>query len=190
MKRFVRVLAGKGGIRVAFALSWKGHIAPGRLDDLPVIQLDVLPTALAAAGVAMNASEFDGVNLLPDVNGAAKGTPHDALYWRLGGMMALRGGDWKLVKTRDGPLIDVDPSVLHDLSEAGLYNVSEDIGETWNRAAERPDKVNELAELWQQWSRRCRSCWWVLANARLDAAARLNDFSGRSMNRNSLPVGE
>ena len=29
---------------------------------------------------------------------------HEALYWRLGGMMAIRKGDWKLVKTQEGPL--------------------------------------------------------------------------------------
>ena len=50
------------------------------------------------------------------------------------------------MKTRDGPFVDVDPSALRDLSEAGLYNLSEDIGETWNRAAERPDKVKELSD--------------------------------------------
>ena len=45
------------------------------------------------------------------------------------------------------------PSTLRDLSDAGLYNLSEDIGETRNRAAERPDKVQELGDLWQQWNR-------------------------------------
>ena len=142
----------EGGIRVAFAMSWKGHLEAGRVYDEPIIQLDVLPTALAAAGVATTGPELDGVNLLPFLTGQAQGAPHDALYWRLGGMMAIRRGDWKLVKTREGPLIDLDPSVLHDLSEAGLYNLSEDIGETRNRASERPNKVKELTDLWQQWN--------------------------------------
>jgi arylsulfatase A-like enzyme len=155
----------EGGIRVAFAMSWKGHLDAGRVDDRPVIQLDVLPTALAAAGVPANASEFDGVNLLPFLTGKARGTPHDALYWRFGGMMAVRRGDWKLVKTREGPLVDVDPSVLRDLSDAGLYNLAEDIGETRNRAAERPDKVKELGELWQQWSRQLSKPSWAPASA-------------------------
>ena len=74
--------------------------------------------------------------------------------------MAIRRGDWKLVKTRDGPLVDVDPSALRDLSEAGLYNLAEDIGETRNRAAERPDKVKELADLWQQWNRQLAKPLW------------------------------
>jgi arylsulfatase A-like enzyme len=151
----------EGGIRVAFAMSWKGHLDAGRVDDRPIIQLDVLPTALAAAGVATNASQLDGVNLLPFLTGTAKGAPHEALYWRLGGMMAIRKGDWKLVKTREGPLVDVDPSTLRDLSDAGLYNLSEDIGETRNRAAERPDKVKELTELWQQWNRQLAKPSWA-----------------------------
>ena len=150
----------EGGIRVPFIIAWKGHIGPGRVDDRPIIQLDALPTALAAGGVETKASEFDGVNLLPFLTDKAQDAPHDALYWRLGGMMAIRKGDWKLVKTREGPLIDIDPSALHDLSEAGLYNLSEDIGETRNRAAERPDKVRELSDLWQQWNRQLSKPLW------------------------------
>jgi len=151
----------EGGIRVPFAMSWKGHLDAGRVDHRPIIQLDVLPTALAAAGVETNASEFDGVNLLPFLTGLAKDMPHDALYWRLGGMMAIRKGDWKLVKTRDGDLVDVDPSALSDLSEAALYNLSEDIGETRNRAADRPDKLKELRDLWQRWNRQLAKPLWI-----------------------------
>ena len=104
---------------------------------------------------------LDGVNLLPFLTGTATGTPHDALYWRFGGMMAIRRGDWKLVKTRDGRFVDVDPSALRDLSDAGLYNLSEDIGESRNRAAERPDKVKELSDLWQQWNRQLAKPLWA-----------------------------
>ena len=151
----------EGGIRVAFAMVWKGHLEAGRVEDRPIIQLDVLPTALAAAGGAADASDFDGVSLLPFLTGRASGAPHDALYWRFGGMMAIRRGDWKLVKTREGPFIDVDPSVLSDLSEAGLYNLNEDLGETRNRTADRPDKVRELSELWQHWNRQLSRPSWA-----------------------------
>jgi arylsulfatase A-like enzyme len=151
----------EGGIRVALAMAWKGHLQAGRVDHRPIIQLDVLPTALAAAGVRTDAADFDGVNLLPFLSGTAEGEPHDALFWRLGGMMAIRRGDWKLVKTRDGPLLDVDPSALRDLSGAGLYNLAEDIGESRNRAAERPDKVKELTDLWQKWNRQLSRPLWM-----------------------------
>ncbi len=150
----------EGGIRVPFLLSWKGRLPAGRVDDRPTIQLDILPTALAAANVAAKANDFDGVDLLPFLSGSANGLPHDVLYWRFGGMMAIRKGDWKLVKTREGPLVDIDPSVLSDLSEVGLYNLAEDIGETRNRAMERRDKVKELSELWQGWNRQLMKPLW------------------------------
>jgi arylsulfatase A-like enzyme len=144
----------EGGIRVPFVISWKGHLAAGSADSRPIIQLDVLPTALAAAGVEPRPDwKLDGVNLLPFLTGKTTGTPHEALYWRLGGMMAIRKGDWKLVKTREGALRDVDPAVLSNLSSAELYNLADDIGESKNLAATRPDKVRELSEAWQRWNK-------------------------------------
>ena len=41
----------EGGIRVPFVVRWKGSLPEGTVYDQPVIQLDVLPTVLAAAGV-------------------------------------------------------------------------------------------------------------------------------------------
>ena len=144
----------EGGIRVPFVISWKGHLAAGAADSRPIIQLDVLPTALAAAGVEARPDwKLDGVDLLPFLTGKAAGAPHDALYWRLGGMMAIRKGDWKLVKTSEGPLRDIDPEVLSDLSSAELYNLAEDIGETRNLAAAHPDRVKELSDAWWRWNK-------------------------------------
>jgi len=144
----------EGGIRVPFVIQWKGHLAAGKTDSRQIIQLDVLPTALAAAGVDVRPDwKLDGVNLLPFLTGKAAGTPHDALYWRLGGMMAIRKGDWKLVKTSEGALRDRDPSVLSDLSTAELYNLANDIGETKNLAAAHPEKAKELAEAWWRWNK-------------------------------------
>lgn len=143
----------EGGIRVPFMIRWAGHLTAGRTDSRPIIQLDILPTALAAAGVPVKAEwKLDGVNLLPFLTGASAARPHDVLYWRLGGTMAIRKGDWKLVKTREGPL-PPDPSVLSDLSGAELYNLASDLGETRNLAAANPAKVRELTDAWQQWNR-------------------------------------
>ena len=142
----------EGGIRVPFIIRWKGHLAEGKTDARPIIQLDVLPTALAAAGVETQREwQLDGVNLIPFLTGKSAGPPHEALYWRLGGMMAIRKGDWKLVKTSEGPL-PADPAVLSDLSDAALHNLADDMGEKTNLAASHPEKVKELAEAWQRWN--------------------------------------
>jgi arylsulfatase A-like enzyme len=144
----------EGGIRVPFMIRWTGRLTAGRVDRRPIIQLDVLPTALAAAGVnAGKSPQLDGVDLLPFLSGVAKGLPHETLYWRMGGMMAIRHGDWKLVKTREGVFVDPDPAVLSDLAGAELYDLAADIGESKNLAAARPEKVKELGDRWQLWNK-------------------------------------
>lgn len=150
----------EGGIRVPFIIRWKGRLPEGRTETRPIIQLDVLPTVMMAAGVTPQPDwKLDGVNLLPFLTGGTSSTPHDALYWRLGDNMAIRMGDWKLVKTHDGPL-GGDPGVLSDLTGAELFNLAEDIGETRNVAARYPEKVRELSEAWQRWNRELARPLW------------------------------
>jgi arylsulfatase A-like enzyme len=150
----------EGGIRVPFVIHWKGHVPAGKTFEQPVIQLDVLPTALAAAGIsAQPATAFDGVNLLPYLTDKQKGAPHETLYWRMGNMMAIRRGAWKLVKTREGRL-DTNVDALSDLSDAALYNLAEDIGEQRDLAAKHPDKVKELSATWQEWNRQLARPLW------------------------------
>lgn len=150
----------EGGIRVPFVIQWKGRLAAGKTFAQPVIQLDVLPTALAAAGVLVKPEwKLDGVNLMPFLNGKQKGAPHETLYWRMGGMMAIRRGDWKLVKTREGRL-ETNVETLNDLSDAALYNLAQDIGEQHDLAAKHPEKVKELSAVWRQWNQQLAMPLW------------------------------
>jgi arylsulfatase A-like enzyme len=150
----------EGGIRVPFIISWKGRLEPGKTDSQPIIQLDVMPTVLAAAGMRLESrAMIDGVNLLPYLTGNAAGRPHETLYWRLGGTMAIRKGDWKLVKMSDDGH-QQDPAVLSDLSGAELYNLKDDIGETRNLAGARPEKVKELVGDWQRWNKDLQKPRW------------------------------
>jgi arylsulfatase A-like enzyme len=83
---------------------------------------------------------------------------------KAGPFLAIRKGDWKLVKTQEGPL-PPDPSVLDDLSTAELYDLSADIGETRNLAATNPAKAKELAEEWQRWNRGLAKPLWSPGSA-------------------------
>jgi arylsulfatase A-like enzyme len=151
----------EGGIRVPFAFSWKGSIPAGRVDRRPIIQLDVFPTALAAAGVTVQPSwQLDGVNLLPWLTGGAAGRPHDVLYWRLGNHMAIRSGDWKLLRTSEGPLQVGTFDALASLAGAELYNLATDIGETKNLAASEPVRARELAQMWLRWNQQLLKPSW------------------------------
>ena len=146
----------EGGIRVPFVLSWKGKLPAGKVYDKPVIQLDILPTALAAAGVAAKPEwGLDGVDLLPHLTGRDGTAPHDTLYWRLGGQAAIRRGDWKLVRydsTLDTPGVR-SVGAKPPLSPFRLYNLAEDIGEAHDRSGDHPDKAKELLAAWEDWSR-------------------------------------
>ncbi len=131
----------EGGVRVPFYAQWKGRLPAGKVVEHPVIQLDILPTALAMAGVEAVASDkLDGVNLLPYLEGKEQGAPHESLYWRFGDQWAVRSGDWKLVASR---LDGLKPQ---------LFNLADDIGEANDLAAEQPDKVAELKAQWDEWN--------------------------------------
>lgn len=139
----------EGGIRVPFFVSWPKAIPAAQTYDRPVIQLDIFPTVLAAAGVDLQpAWQVEGVNLLPFVRGqsTAAGAPHDALYWRFGRQMAVRQGDWKLVK------YDLAAENGQGTSPARLYRLADDIGEATDLAAQHPDKVRALQAAWDAWN--------------------------------------
>src|SRR5262245_51473747 len=138
----------EGGIRVPFFVRWPAKLPAGKVYDQPVIQLDVLPTVLAAAGVrAQPAWKLDGVNLLPFLAGDDKRAPHHTLCWRFGRQMAIRQGDWKLV--RYDANADGMPGVA---TVARLYNLASDIGETTDLAVQRPEKTRELQAAWDAWN--------------------------------------
>ncbi|TXT39181.1 MAG: arylsulfatase A family protein, partial [Planctomycetota bacterium] len=105
----------------------------------PVIQLDVQPTVLAAAGVAIKPEwKLDGVNLLPYLTGEMKDSPHDALFWRFGRQRAVRSGDWKLTDIGDG---------------AKLFNLAKDIGEQSDLASQEADKLKQLEAVYADWNK-------------------------------------
>jgi arylsulfatase A-like enzyme len=162
----------EGGIRVPWIVQWKGHIPADKVDDRPVIQIDVLPTALAATGVeAKSEWKLDGVDLLPHLTGKNPNAPHDALYWRFGQQIALRKGDWKLVKAPGGGTEAGETAGKATTAGAQLYNLKEDIGEKENLAEKNPEKVKELAAVWEKWNGELVNAKWVPKAAAGDAKA-------------------
>lgn len=128
----------EGGIRVSWMAAWKGRIPAGRVCDEPVIQLDVLPTALAAAG-ASTSIPLDGVNLLPLLEGKSDKLAPRELYFRFGVQHAVRQGDWKLVKASK----DMQPM---------LVNLAKDPGEQTDLTASEPEKAQALQSLFDKWN--------------------------------------
>ncbi len=131
----------EGGVRIPFCMQWKGKIPAGKTYEQPIIQLDLLPTMLVAAGASVDpAWKLDGVNLLPYLTGVKSGRPHETLYWRFGDQWAVRHGDWKLVVGAGGG------------KEPELHNLADDLSEAKDLAADQPEKVKELKALWDKWN--------------------------------------
>ena len=142
----------EGGVRVPFVLSRPGQVKPG-VYDRPVIQIDAHATALAVAGVAPKPEwKLDGVNLLPFLSGEKTGAPHTALYWRFGEQMAIRAGDFKLVRY-DKRADTLTGKNNQGVTPAKLYNLAFDSGETKDLAATMPDKVKTLQAKWDAWNK-------------------------------------
>jgi arylsulfatase A-like enzyme len=150
----------EGGIRVPWIVQWKGHLPAGKVDDRPVIQLDVLPTALAASGVKAKPEwNLDGVDLLPYLRGENTGLPHEVLYWRMGPQMALRMGDWKIVKARgdDEPLRKGTATT----EGAHLYNLKNDISEKQDLASSNAGRFKELCAAWEKLDKQMVEATWT-----------------------------
>jgi len=142
----------EGGIRVPFVVSWQGHVKPGVFDQ-PVNQLDATATALAVAGVDVKPEwKQEGVNLLPFLEAKKSTPPHDALYWRFGKQMAIRAGDYKLVRY-DSNADTLTGARSQPITAAKLYNLKDDLGETKDLAASQPEKVQELQSMWDAWNK-------------------------------------
>ena len=136
----------EGGIRMPFIASWPGTIPEGVEDDTSIMSsLDLSPTFCKFAGVSVEDS-LDGI----DRGAVLLGKPSDrgkALFWQYGHphsvlkggkeehlspTFAMREGRWKLLMNPDG-------------SEAQLYDLEADEGETMNLFDARPERVASMA---------------------------------------------
>jgi arylsulfatase A-like enzyme len=141
----------EGGIRVPFYFQWKGRLKAGQVYDLPVAQIDILPTALAAAGVKVEreAWKLDGVDLMPHLTGKNASPPHqDGLFWRFGDQRAVRVGNWKLVRGRAGPGRGAQAAKV---TEWQLFDLGKDAGEQTDLAPKEADRIKELETAWKNW---------------------------------------
>jgi arylsulfatase A-like enzyme len=125
----------EGGIRVPLLVWWKGRVG-AQVRGEPVISLDVAATVLAAAGVEIPKT-FDGIDLLPLLDGKSARPPRDALFWRYGDQSAVRAGEWKLV-VREG--------------REELYHLGRDAGERKDLAAAEPERVKALRDAYGKWA--------------------------------------
>ncbi len=142
----------EGGLRVPMIVRWPKVTRPGSLCAEPVCAVDIPVTLLAAAGLQFPKSQqVDGVSLLPVLNDPTASLGRDALYWHyplekphfLGGRSAgaVRCGRWKLIE-------------FYNTGAVELYDLEDDLAESRNLAAERPELAAQLLGKLRQWRKR------------------------------------
>lgn len=132
----------EGGSHVPFILHWPDGIPhAGRFDGL-VSSLDIAATAVAVAGGDATEPMLEGVNLAPYVAGTLKGSPHEALFWRIrdGVAWCVRTPNGKYLKENWGDGL------------VALYDMTDDPYESTNLLGTAPEKQAALARLWNSWN--------------------------------------
>jgi arylsulfatase A-like enzyme len=125
----------EGGIRVPMLWSFPNRIPAERIEDRPVLSLDIAATALDVAGLEVD-KNMDGKSLLGWINQPSRDYPHETIFWRMeGGQIALRHGDWKIVRPSQNASIE-------------LYHLAGDPSESRNVASDHPEKMKELVNKW------------------------------------------
>lgn len=140
----------EGGVRLPAIVHWPGRLKPAVVQE-PLHHVDLMPTLLALAGAQGSDSHpFDGKDMLPTLEG--RPSPHEDLLINVEIYRgAIRKGNWKLVKT----------ALLPGKTE--LFDLSTDIGEKKNVAAEHPEIVKDLTQRLVAYAKQQKTSEWLKA---------------------------
>ncbi len=156
----------EGGIREPFIVRWPAVTRPGSRSDTPVINLDLYPTFLAAAGAPVPAGKvLDGESLLPLLRGDGA-LRRRAIYWHFPGYLnqpVIRGrdidmrdgfrtrpvtvmneGGWKLHLFHEEWRLDGGRDRLDSNRAVEIYDLTTDLGERHDLARSNPAKRDEM----------------------------------------------
>lgn len=138
----------EGGLNVPFFMKWKGQIPAGTVVEEPVISLDIFATLVQAGNVKLPTDRvYDGVDLLPFINGATSEKPHESLFWRSHHVKAMRKGDWKFILSERDKWIH-------------LYDLKNDRSERYDLKDEKPAILEEMLKEFEIWDAEQRRPLW------------------------------
>jgi arylsulfatase len=146
-----------GGTRNGMVLHWpQGIRSKGEIRSQFHHVIDVAPTVLEAAGLPepklVNGVEqrpMDGVSMLYSADDAKAKDRRTTQYFEMFGNRAIYHEGWVAATRHSIPwLMTKNPPLEDDVWE--LYNVEDDFSQTNNLAAENPEKLSELQEIFRQ----------------------------------------
>lgn len=135
----------EGGERIPAIVYWPGVTQPGSVCDEPTITMDYYPTILEITGATGNPTHnanLDGLSLTPILRDPEAALDRDALFWHYPHYNVFIGVPYGTVRTRTHKLIE-----FYEDNHIELYQLSNDIDERHDLAAEQPAMAARLREL-------------------------------------------
>ncbi len=162
--RWYKQMVHEGGTRDPLIIHW-----PARISDAGAVRsqfhhvVDVVPTVLEIIGIEMPSwvkgyeqMPLEGESMAYTLTEADTPTPKKTQYFEMLGHRALWAGGWKLVTAHVSATFRWSFSLMDQEAHDGdfeadvweLYHIDEDFSEVHDLAAEHPEKVSELLDLW------------------------------------------
>ncbi|CKN77347.1 sulfatase [Mycobacterium tuberculosis] len=162
-----------GGTRDPLVVAWPARIRPdGRVRSQFTHCIDIAPTVLAAIGLpepthvdGFEQEPMDGTSFVRTFDDAEAEDRHTVQYFENFGSRAIYKDGWWACARLDKAPWDLSPETMRrfapgtydpDQDVWELYYLPDDFSQAKNLAAEHPDKVAELTQLWWQEAERNR----------------------------------
>ena len=159
------------GCRTAGCLEWPARFPKPIRTDIPVVHMDMYPTALAAAGVNLpDPRPMDGMDILPLLDGKVKERekPIGFMMWHFGGpgpkfatidfVKGTQGiwidGSLKLIVAQAGMEAD-NPRT----NRPGLYDIHADPRDSKDLSAAMPDRATAMRAALDRWRQSVRDSY-------------------------------
>lgn len=145
----------EGGQREPCIIRFPTKIKPGRVIDVPMMTIDILPTIAEITGAKIPSNKIDGKNIWDIWTGESNQSPHEAyyFYYHVNELHGVRYGNWKMyfphkyrtLNGKEGGKNGMPVGYEYNtITQIELYDLSKDISETNNVAAENPEIVAKI----------------------------------------------
>lgn len=148
----------EGGQREPCIIYYPKKIKPGRTISTPMMTIDILPTIAALTGAKLPEKKIDGKNIWDIWTGESTESPHEAYYYyyHVNELHGVRYQNWKMYFPHryrtlngrpggtNGEPVNYDYNTIDQIE---LYDLSKDISETTDVAADHPEVVAKIKSL-------------------------------------------
>ncbi|MGJ8644424.1 MAG: sulfatase family protein [Luteolibacter sp.] len=147
----------EGGLRVPCIIRAPGKVPAGMESDVIAATIDLMPTfAKLAGGSAPKDRVIDGIDISELIHGEVDSLRRTYFYYQHDCLRAVRSGKWKLMLPHTEPVNGsiatkwknhIKPADAIRSTNARLYDLDADIGETIDVSDRNPEVVAELQKI-------------------------------------------